>query len=137
MTDSISLTRRWLYALGCFALFALGLFGAGALVATRIPFSPEKGVREKIDWLAEHEDRYDTFFLGTSRTFGGIRPDLFDQAMAAAGTPTHSFNLGINGMRPPEDSYVLEQVLARRHRPLKLVVVECNPVHIMTDFDGR
>jgi hypothetical protein len=35
------------------------------------------------------------------------------------GQPTRSFNLGFDGMRPPEDSYVLETVLAHRTKPLK------------------
>ena len=33
-------------------------------------------------------------------------------------------------MRPPEDTYFLEKILARRTKPLRFVLVECNPIRL-------
>ena len=115
--------------------FGAGLFPTGELIRSHLPFPPVPHVQPKVEWLFKNGDSYDTLFLGSSRTHGGIDPALFDQLMAEAGQPTHSFNLGINGMRPPEDTFVLEKALEKRRAPLKLLIVECNPFHVDTDAD--
>jgi len=117
------------------AMFAVGLFGTAAVFSSLLPFPDVPGVTSKVEWLAQHGDEYDTLFLGTSRTNGHILPELFDRLMAEAGMPTHSFNLGINAMRAPEDTYVLEQALAHRRAPLKLVVIEANEISASTNDD--
>jgi hypothetical protein len=115
-------------------LIALSLTAAGIGV-----FAPKPRVAivtPKLTWLAEHADEFDVFFLGSSRTYRQIIPELFDQWMADGGQPVRSFNLGIDGMRPPEDTYILEEVLKRRTKPLRLVLVECNPLRLtMRDED--
>jgi hypothetical protein len=55
--------------------------------------------------------------------------------MAEAGRPTHSFNLGIDAMTSPEDAFVLEEVLAKRHRPFNLLISECYP--IQTEYSRK
>jgi hypothetical protein len=93
-------------------------------------------VTPKLTWLAGHADDFDVLFLGSSRTYRQVIPELFDQLMADAGKPVRSFNLGIDGMRPPEDTYVLEEVLKHRSKPLQWVFVECNPLRLtMRDED--
>ena len=109
-------------------LFCVGMFGTAAVVDRWLPMLPVPLVKDKVEWLAQHGDEYDTFFIGSSRTLCHIIPERFDQLMAQAGTPTRSFNLGVYGMRSPEDTYLLETVLAHRRAPLKFVVVEANPV---------
>jgi hypothetical protein len=127
------LLHRLTRATGGLLFFGMGLFGLGALLAPGLPFPPVPNVRDKLAWLEEHGDEYDTLFIGSSRTNGAIIPDLFDRLMGEAGMPCRSFNLGINGMRPPEDTFVLETALARRRKPLKLVVVECNAFNVYTE----
>ena len=112
------------------ALFCAGLFGTAALFDLLLPFPPVPAVKGKLDWLAQHGDEYDTLFIGSSRTFCHILPETFDRLMAESGMPTHSFNLGINGMRSPEDTCLLEKALAKRRAPLKLVVVEANAMRV-------
>ena len=89
------------------AIFFAVLLGIGEVVRRRLPFPPVPTVQPKVAWLLEHGDDYDTFLVGSSRTYRQIIPELFDELMAAGGHPTHTFNLGFDGMRPPEDSYVL------------------------------
>ncbi len=123
-------------AIRTFALllcFGCGLFGVSALVRMGLPFPPVAQVQTKEAWLDDHLEDYDTIFVGSSRAYHQIIPELFDQLMAKAGMPTHSFNLGIDGMVGPEDSFLLETVLAKRKKPLKLVLLECGAIN--TRFD--
>jgi len=118
--------------------FGVGLFGTGTIINSVLPFPALEIVQPKVNWLAHHGDQYDTLFIGSSRTFGHIIPSLFDRLMAEGGKPTHSFNLGLNGMRSPEDSFLLETVLSKRRAPLKLVVVESNRIWVPgSDGDSR
>lgn len=108
--------------------FAAGFLVACALLSHAVDPTTVGGGR--IEWVASHHADYDTLFIGSSRTGRQVMPSLFDAAMAEAGRPTRSFNLGMPGMRPPEDSYVLERALAGRRAPLRFLIVECNPVRI-------
>lgn len=113
--------------LNIFALLA-GFIGAAAGLSV---FTPERyvpTVTEKLTTYAATGDDFDVLAIGSSRTYRQIIPKVFDQATAAAGKPTRIFNLGIDGMRPPEDTYVLEKALALRRKALKLVLVECNNI---------
>jgi len=115
-------------------LVALSLTAAGIGI-----FAPKPRVAivtPKLTWLAEQADDFDVYFLGSSRTYRQVIPELFDRLMAEAGKPVRSFNLGIDGMRPPEDTFVLEEVLKRRTKPIRWVFVECNPLRLtMRDED--
>jgi hypothetical protein len=119
------------------ALYAAMVLAGGAVVRRWLPFPPVPQVQPKVAWLAEHGDDYDTLMVGSSRTLRHIIPKLFDELMAAGGQPTHSFNLGLDGIRPPEDSFVLEAVLASRHRPLKYVIVEGNDLRVNAEGEAR
>lgn len=118
-------------------IFTAALFATSTLIGSRQPPQPVPIVQPKLSWLAEHGEEYDTFYLGSSRTYRQIIPALFDSLMAEAGQPTRSFNLGVDGMRPPEDSYVLEQALKNRKKPLKYVFVECNAIRVPIDPEKR
>ena len=74
------------------------------------------------EW-AEHRDEFDTLFIGSSRTFRGFDPVLFDELMAEAGRPTRSFNFGIPGARIMETDRVLERVVKLRPEGLRLIVL--------------
>ena len=104
-----------------FAAVALAL--AAVLPARHVPT-----VSEKLARYAEAGDDYDVLVIGSSRSYRQVIPQVFDGVTAAAGKPTRMFNFGIDGMRPPEDTYVLEKALALRHKPLRLVIVECNNI---------
>ncbi len=111
-----------------FAAFVAG-FGlvAVALTAGIPPVRPQI-IAAKLEWLAAHGEQCDTFFIGSSRVHRQIIPALFDAEMERLGVTTHSFNLSADGMRPPEDELVLERAFASRKNPVRLLVVECNPI---------
>jgi len=100
---------------------------AAALTAT-LPPRHVPTVSEKLARYAVAGDEFDVLAIGSSRTYRQIIPSVFSEAAAAAGKQARLFNLGIDGMRPPEDTYVLERALALRKKPLKLVLVECNNI---------
>ncbi|MEO7933916.1 MAG: hypothetical protein ABIT76_12230 [Chthoniobacterales bacterium] len=126
---------RSLNSILCVLLFLAGLVGTALFIGRKLPSPYVVSVSEKIRWLQKHGDQYDTLFIGSSRVNRHIRADLFDEAMAAAGHPTRSFNLGVNGMCAPEDTYVLEAALAKRKKPLKNVVVEYSAIPIESASD--
>jgi hypothetical protein len=93
------------------AIAAAGFLGMAAALHRALPNAvPE--ITPKLDYLKAHRADYDTLFVGSSRVYHGITPRVFDSVTAAAGKPTHTFNLGINGMQPPESLYVLRKALA-------------------------
>ena len=108
--------------------------GFGALLATSfvyhalLPPSIPEGVAEKLDFFAKHKDEFDTLFLGSSRFYHAVSPEAFDQITRENGVPTRSFNFGIDGMNPPENFYVLEQILKTEPRSLKWIFVEVDNI---------
>jgi hypothetical protein len=112
--------KNWLY--GAIALVAF-LATALALRPLLPPVVP-KGIAAKLEFFAQHKDEFDTLIVGTSRLYYSISPELFDQTTRANGLSTRTFNFGIDGMHPPENFYVLEQILKTKPQKLKWVVLE-------------
>jgi len=119
--------RGFLHCLVCAVCFALGLgltcFGIGR----RLPFPDVTVVRPKMEWLTQHGDEFDLMVIGSSRVQHQFMPALFDQVAADNGRPVRSANVGIAAMFPPEDAYLIEQVLRRPHRRLRWVLIELWP----------
>lgn len=88
------------------------------------PFPEMPDVHAKLMQFRAHPNDYDTLFLGTSRINFQVIPATFDQLAEAAGMPTRSYNAGVAGMRPPEDSYFFDQLLAARPRRIRWVFIE-------------
>ena len=95
-----------------------------------LPAPNVSGITTKLRFFAAHQDEFDTIFVGSSRIYAGVSPSTFDQIMASAGTPSHTFNFGVNGLYPPERFYFLEQILALKPRKLKRVFVEMDDVQV-------
>lgn len=118
------------------AAFFLGM----ALVATTLSSFVEPSrvtpVSAKLDWLADREE-FDTILVGSSRTHRQLLPTVLDPAMAEAGLQINSFNLSTDGMRPPEDSYLLDRALAKRDTPLRFLIVEANPIDLRIAEDNE
>jgi hypothetical protein len=106
------------------ACAAAGFAGMAALLHRALPPPHVPEVTPKLDFLAAHRGDFDTVFIGSSRIYHGISPKAFDAATAAAGKPTHSFNLAINGMMPPESLHMLRTFLAMRPGRLRTVFLE-------------
>ena len=126
---------RILRALGFAALFCGVLFAAALLTSGIDPFRDVDQLSEKWNYWQTNKDRYDTVFIGTSRTLRGVMPSEFDKATAAAGLPTHTFNFGVDGMLAPEDAYVADYILRDPPKNLRWVILELGA--FADDFEMR
>lgn len=105
-------------------LFVGGLVFGCAMIAQVLPLPAVPQVKEKIEWFRAHRDDYTAIFLGTSRVRRHIIPSLFDKLAAEQGVEMKSFNLGVDTLMAPEDSYVLDLALAAKPAKLKHVFIE-------------
>lgn len=120
--------RKWWVRLGrgllCFAVFTVVMVAAARVIGNIHRFGGIVELEEKFAWWEQHADEYDTLFLGTSRVYRGLMPRIFDERMAESGMPAKAFNFGIDGMFAPEDTFVLERLLARKPKNLRRVFIE-------------
>lgn len=109
-------------------IFLIGFLAATFSISFRAPLRDVPIVTEKLQRFAASGHEFDTLVIGTSMTYRQLDPAQFDKLTAQAGKPTRTYNLGVNSMRPPEDTFVLERALASNTSPLRYVLVECNAV---------
>jgi hypothetical protein len=108
------------------AAFLLALAAGCAAICAGLPSLYVGGLSEKLEHLRAHRGKFDTIYIGSSRVYHAFDPAEFDRATGS----THSFNFGIDGMRPPESFYVLREVLKLR-LPLRHVFIE------LSDFQSK
>lgn len=87
--------------------------------------------RDKVNWVSEHGEDYDTLFLGSSRMHYGLKPEVFDARMAELGQATRSFNFAFSGARMHDVAYMLDWLARHKPQRLKRVVIELH------SFDQR
>jgi len=119
------------------ASFTLALGFMCSALRPFLPIPPVPVVRTKLLHLREDADAYDTLFVGSSRIFHQIVPSRFEHHAAVRGMSVRSFNLGLDGMRPPEDGYLLDQVLARKPQRLRWVFVEIGSIRLVLGEERR
>ena len=116
------------------ALFHAVLFAIG-FVAVAVPLSlamraatpmPDLLVLSpKLDAYRQAPEKYDTVFVGTSRTFYHIVPDEVEAGAAEAGCPDWNvYNLGVFGLTGAEEDWLVDQVLAAGGDNLRRIVIE-------------
>jgi hypothetical protein len=112
--------RHLFYALTGLASFIT----TSGVVHSLLPPLVPKGVAAKLEFFAQHKDEFDTLLVGTSSIYYSVSPAIFDQTTRENGVPTRTFNFGIDAMHPPENFYVLDQILETRPHNLKWVFLE-------------
>ena len=127
MTKQLAKNSRY----GAIALVAF--LTASFVVHSLLPPIVPKGIAAKLEFFAQHKDEFDTLIVGTSRLYYSVSPGLFDQTTRENGLSTRTFNFGIDGMHPPENFYVLEQILKTKPRNLKWVVLEMADIQTKGD----
>lgn len=112
-----------------YAAIALTAFIAtSAIIHAFLPPMIPKGVAAKLKYFSEHKEEFDTVIVGTSQLYYSVSPKTFDATTRESGLPTRTFNFGIDGMHPPENFFVLEQILKMRPKKLKWVLLELGEV---------
>jgi hypothetical protein len=79
---------------------------------------------EKLEFLEGNLERYSIVFLGSSRIYRKVVPEVVDEAMRAAGCEERSFNLGVPGMTGVERDYTLDRLLEMQRHTLDWIVLE-------------
>jgi hypothetical protein len=121
--------KRLLYVALALATF----IATSAAIHSLLPPTVPKGIAAKLKFFTEHKDEFDTVIVGTSRLYYSASPQIFDATTRENGLPTHTFNFGIDGMHPPENFYILEQILKTRPRNLKWVLLELGDIQMRWD----
>jgi hypothetical protein len=121
---SKQLARYFLYAAIALAVF----IATSALLHSLLPPMVPKGVAAKLKYFTEHKDEFDTVIVGTSQLYYSVSPKIFDATTRENGLPTRTFNFGIDAMHPPENFYVLDQILKTKPKNLKWVLLELGEV---------
>jgi hypothetical protein len=115
------------------AIALVAFVAACFVIHSLLPPVVPKGIAAKLEFFAQHRDEFDTLIVGTSRLYYSISPELFDRTTRENGLPTRTFNFGVDGMHPPENFYVLEQILKTKPQKLKWVVLEMAEIQVKWD----
>jgi len=113
---------RHLRRLGLLGL-ALVSFLATATLVRQITTWPQSQISMKLDYFEQAGDRYDLFFIGNSKVYRGVVPEVFDRRMAERGVSVTSFNLAAQDMRAFETEYALRRAIESAGPRLKKIVV--------------
>ena len=121
----------------CFAVFA-AVFGTVChFIHEALPFPDVPIVRQKLQQFTARPDDFDTIFIGSSRIHYQIIPPVFDELATTAGLPTSSYNAGVAGMRPVEDSFLLDRLLENPPKNLRWVFIELAGMRLAIDAEKR
>ncbi len=90
----------------------------------RVTSLHDRLINDKYKGLTAQSDSVNNIFLGSSATYRGIDPALFDKEMKDLGISTKSFNVGIPGINMLEMHYVLEEILRMDLPKLRTIVLE-------------
>ena len=119
------------------ACFAAAFVASALFIGAHLPFPDVAEAGEKHAWFAQHGDRYDALFLGSSRIEMQIVPAVFNQRAAELGHPLTVFNAGVSAMTPPEDAYFFDALVRCPHPRLRWVFIELLPVALKPDRTRR
>ena len=112
-------------------LFATGLVATGAsclIIHATAPFPDISQLRPKLDYFKQHRDEFDAVFVGSSRIYHHISPQLFDRTVQERGHEIRSFNFGVHALSPPESFYIVDKILELKPRKLRWLFLELAPL---------
>jgi hypothetical protein len=110
------------------AIALIAFVATSAVLHSLLPPMIPKGVAAKLKYFSEHKDEFDTVIVGTSQLYYSVSPKIFDATTRENGMPTRTFNFGIDAMHPPENFFVLDQILKTKPKNLKSVLLELGEV---------
>jgi len=113
--------RRAGRAVALVAVAALAFVAARTVTDAVAPWTTGDIVADKLAALAERD--VGVVFIGSSRTYRGVDPTVFDRTAARLGAGFTSFNLAAPQMFAAEAEFVLEEALADPPPGLRWVVL--------------
>src|SRR5438067_3377872 len=118
---------RFRAVLNCI-LCALGFSLTAGAIHRFAPAQNTPEVKNKLMYFARHKDEFDAVFVGTSRTYSGVKPTVFDNVLQQKGMHMRSFNLAVIGLWGPEEFWMVRRVLAQKPKSLKWLFIEVTPI---------
>ena len=116
-----------------FGLFVLSFAAATFGLRRVLPEAASLSCDTKLAEFERTKDSYDAIFVGSSRTYRGFVPELFDELMGAQGHPLVSFNFGVLGNRATESLELLKKVARLEPARLKWIFVDPEPLSMLLD----
>lgn len=114
--------------------FAACASGLSLALRANAPMPDMLVLSPKLDAYRATAKKFDTIFIGTSRTFYHIVPDEVEAGAAAAGCPKLDvFNFGVFGLTGAEQDWLIQEVIAAGGSSLRTVVIE-DPLPNSRDF---
>lgn len=83
-------------------------------------------IRSKHEYLLSNAKKYNTIFIGSSKTHNQIVPDLFDKKARENNLNISSFNFGTSGLLPLESVYIYKNLLEQDSLFFDNVFLEIN-----------
>jgi hypothetical protein len=83
-------------------------------------------IHKKRTYLVENKEKYNTLFIGSSRIYRQVIPQVFDDSTAELGIK--SFNFGVNWLFAPESFYLLDQLEKMDDLNFRYVFVELSKI---------
>lgn len=118
-------------------LLCLATAGLTLFVLDRIlPPMGEQIADVKLSAFAERMDEYDVLVLGSSQSYRGFDPSVFDRHTREAGLETCTFNLGIPGTGLAEAHGLLRRVADLEPANLRWVLIEAERIIAVGEEDG-
>lgn len=122
--------RRLVAYLRSVFTFALALTASCLTINAFGPSPLVSEVTGKLEYFLEHKDKIDAVFLGSSRIYQQVSPQLFDATLREGGHEIRSFNFGCSGMGILETSFILDRLLDSRPQRLQWVFIELGGVNL-------
>lgn len=106
------------------ALLGLIVLLVNQVVIRLLPFGwGEEAVFEKVRFFEEHRDDYNTLFIGSSRTFRHLSPEIFDRTVGRD-LGVKSFNLGAPSYYFPKTAALFDRIMEEKPPRLRYVLFE-------------
>lgn len=120
-------------------LLVLGLVVLGWVWRASLPYPwGDSRLRAKLEYFEQHQEVFDTVFVGSSYTYRHISPRVFDAELEqlSAGRRRHkSFNLAVDGMHLPATEVLLHHLASAERPRLRHVFLELGRFTSAVDRD--
>lgn len=106
-------------------LFALMIWSSFWVLDAWLPYYwGNAGIASKMEYLEGKRADYNVFFMGSSRVYRQLMPDVFDEEMM---DDIRSFNLGYRATFNPESYYLLEHFIRKKAAKRTYILMELQP----------
>lgn len=125
----VTRTRAWRNV----ALFVATFAAAVALLRATLPERGGLHTDAKLAAFEQRKQSIDVLFLGSSRTYRGFVPEVFERELAARGHSFTAFNFGVMGNRASESLEILKRVQRMQPGRLAWIFVDPEPLDMLID----